>query len=126
MNEETIIIYRKDNKVIALDKRTGTSAEATCSPEDTFNFMTGVEIALDRLKEKVTPKLKVGDIVIGNEKADKEYCYTKKGAIGKVRTILDSGRIVVDFIPSTLNMSPYTTSYDVDVDCFNLVEFGGE
>lgn len=122
MNEETIVIYRKGNKVIALDKRTGTSAEATCSPENTFNFMTGAELAFDRLKEKVMPKVKIGDIVIGNEKANKTYAYTRKGAIGKVRAIFDKS-IAVDFISSTLDGTPFTTSFDVDPDCFDLVEF---
>lgn len=31
---ETIVIYRKDNKVIALDKSTGEKAEAKCNPVD--------------------------------------------------------------------------------------------
>ena len=46
---ETIVIYRKGNETIALDKRTGKKAVAKCSPEDTFNFGTGAELAFRRL-----------------------------------------------------------------------------
>lgn len=46
---ETIVIYRKDNETIALDKRTGKKAVAKCSPEDTYNFETGAKLAFDRL-----------------------------------------------------------------------------
>ena len=46
---ETIVIYRKDNEVIALDKRTGKKAIAKCSPEDTFDFNIGAKLAFGRL-----------------------------------------------------------------------------
>lgn len=46
---ETIVIYRKDNEVIALDKRTGKKAIAKCSPEDKFDFNIGAKLAFDRL-----------------------------------------------------------------------------
>lgn len=53
---EIIVIYSNQNKVIALDKRTGNKAETICSPEDTFDFEFGAKLAFDRLmgrKEKV-------------------------------------------------------------------------
>lgn len=46
---ETIILYHKDNRVIALDKSTGEKAEAICSPEDTFDFYIGAKLAFQRL-----------------------------------------------------------------------------
>ena len=46
---ETIVIYRKDQSVIALDKTTGKTAEARCNPADTFDFMTGAKLAFERL-----------------------------------------------------------------------------
>lgn len=56
--QETIVIYRKDNEVIALDKATGKKAIAKCSPEDTFDFNIGAKLAFDRLvnsnKESIT------------------------------------------------------------------------
>lgn len=61
---ETIVIYRKDNKVIALDKSTGKTATARCNPADTFDFMTGAKLAFDRLTN-AEKRFKVGDIVRG-------------------------------------------------------------
>lgn len=46
---ENIVIYRKGNEVVALDKRTGKKAIAKCSPEDTFDFNIGAKLAFDRL-----------------------------------------------------------------------------
>lgn len=46
---ETIVIYRKENETIALDKRTGKKAVAKCCPEDTYDFNTGAKLAFDRL-----------------------------------------------------------------------------
>lgn len=70
---ETIVIYRKDNKVIALDKSTGEKAEAKCNPADEFDFRTGAKLAFNRLMgEAVKPdngvrevkrKAKVGDYI---------------------------------------------------------------
>lgn len=52
-------------------------------------------------------KFKIGDVVIGNDKADKEYFVTKKGYIGKV-TDNDGKNICLD------NM------YWVDPECFDI------
>ena len=46
---ETIIIYRNDRKVIALDKTTGKKTEASCNPTDKFDFHTGAKLAFQRL-----------------------------------------------------------------------------
>lgn len=48
-NNETIVIYRDGNKVIATNKATGEKAEAKCSPEDEFDFSVGAKLAFDRL-----------------------------------------------------------------------------
>lgn len=47
--DETIVIYRNENKVIALDKSTGKKAEARCNPADDFDFHVGARIAFERL-----------------------------------------------------------------------------
>lgn len=63
---EMIVIYRKDNKVVALDKATGKEGVARCAPEDTFNFETGAKLAFKRLVGEDTaaePKFKVGEFV---------------------------------------------------------------
>lgn len=71
--DTTIVIYRNDNKVIALDKSTGEKAEAKCNPADEFDFRTGAKLAFNRLMgEDVKPdngvrevkrKAKVGEYV---------------------------------------------------------------
>lgn len=71
--QETIVIYRNDNKVVALDKSTGDRTEAKCNPADEFDFHTGVKLAFNRLMgEDVKPdngvrevkrKAKVGEYV---------------------------------------------------------------
>lgn len=49
IKNDTIVIYREDNKVIALDKTTGKKAIACCNPTDTFDFRTGAKLAFSRL-----------------------------------------------------------------------------
>lgn len=47
--EKTIVIYSKENKVIAFDKSTKERAEARCNPADEFDFYTGARLAFYRL-----------------------------------------------------------------------------
>lgn len=73
VGSETIVIYRKDNKVIALDKSTGEKAEANCNPADEFDFRTGAKLAFNRLMgedvktdngvREVKRKAKVGEYI---------------------------------------------------------------
>lgn len=99
---ETIVIYRKDNKVIALDKSTGEKAEANCNPADEFDFRTGAKLAFNRLMgEDVKPdncvrevkrKAKVGEYVkVVNEKSI--FNTYKNGEIFKVTYVTKSGCI---------------------------------
>lgn len=74
---ETIVIYRKDNEVIALDKRTSKKAIAKCSPEDTFDFNVGAKLAFNRLmngnKESTTVedmRKKLNDYCQGRDCSD--------------------------------------------------------
>lgn len=70
---ETIVIYRKDNKVVALDKSTGEKAEAKCNTADEFDFHTGAKLAFNRLMgecvksdngvREVNRKAKVGEYI---------------------------------------------------------------
>lgn len=56
-DDETIVIYRKGDEVVALDKRTGKKAVAKCSPDDTFDFNVGAKLAFERLTNNVTFRL---------------------------------------------------------------------
>lgn len=99
---ETIVIYRKDNKVIALDKSTGEKAEANCNPDDEFDFRTGAKLAFNRLMgedvkldngvREVKRKAKVGEYVkVVNEKS--VFNTYKNGEIFKVTYVTKSGCI---------------------------------
>ena len=99
---ETIVIYRKDNKVVALDKSTGEKAEAKCNPADEFDFRTGAKLAFNRLMgddvkpdngvREVKRKAKVGEYVkvVNAKPAIPSY---KNGDIFKVTYVTASGCI---------------------------------
>lgn len=53
-----IIIYIDNNKVIAVDKATGKTGVAYCNPEDEFDFFTGADLAYNRLRGRVRPSSK--------------------------------------------------------------------
>ena len=102
VGSETIVIYRNDNKVVALDKSTGEKAEAKCNPADEFDFRTGAKLAFNRLMgEDVKPdngvrevkrKAKVGEYVkVVNEKS--VFNTYKNGEIFKVTYVTKSGCI---------------------------------
>jgi hypothetical protein len=97
---ETIVIYRNDNKVVALDKSTGEKAEANCNPADEFDFRTGAKLAFNRLMgedvkldngvREVKRKAKVGEYVkVVNEKS--VFNTYKNGDIFKVTYVTKSG-----------------------------------
>ena len=97
---ETIVIYRKDNKVIALDKSTGEKAEAKCNPADEFDFRTGAKLAFNRLMgEDVKPddgvrevkrKAKIGEYIKVVD-AHSIFGTYKNGDILKVTDVTSAG-----------------------------------
>lgn len=102
VGSETIVIYRNDNKVIALDKSTGEKAEAKCNPADEFDFRTGAKLAFNRLMgedvkldngvREVKRKANVGEYVkVVNEKS--VFNTYKNGEIFKVTYVTKSGCI---------------------------------
>ena len=103
IKEEGIVIYRKGDKVYALDKQTGEKASAKCHRDDEFDFKKGAEIAFNRLleKEPVKPqgykagdKVKVrSDLNVGasyysrDGKTNDSFVYDMKRFAGKIVTI---------------------------------------
>lgn len=93
IEDETIVIYRKDNKVIALDKSTGEKSEASCNPADEFDFRTGAKLAFNRLMGgvcEVKRKAKVGEYI---KIVDAKPCWVsyKNGDVFKVVSVYKSG-----------------------------------
>jgi hypothetical protein len=99
---ETIVIYRNDNKVVALDKTNGKKAEAKCNPADEFDFHVGAKLAFSRLMgddvktdigvREVKRKAKVGEYI---KVVDAMPCLIpyKNGDIFKVNCVTTSGCI---------------------------------
>lgn len=100
IKDETIVIYRKDNKVVALDKSTDEKAEAKCNPADEFDFRTGARLAFNRLMgEDVKPgngvrevkrKAKVGEYIKVVD-AHSIFGTYKNGDILKVTDVTSAG-----------------------------------
>lgn len=63
IGNETIVIYRDDNEVTALDKSTGKKAIARRNPADEFDFLIGAKLAFSKLmgelEENQQDKLKI-------------------------------------------------------------------
>lgn len=99
----TIVIYRKDNKVIALDKSTGEKAEASCNPADEFDFRTGAKLAFNRLTgenvkldngvREVKRKAKVGEYIKIVDARPLFNAY-KNGDVFKVVSVYKSGVVI--------------------------------
>lgn len=88
--QEKIVIYRDDQKVIALDKCTGEKAEARCNPSDTFDFSIGARIAFDRLipnyeAAATEPKAFTGEAVFKGTKTFYDTDFT----IGRIYSFSD-------------------------------------
>lgn len=100
IKDETIVIYRKDNKVVALDKSTGKKAEAKCNPADEFDFRTGAKLAFSRLMgedvktddgvREVKRKAKVGEYIKVVD-AHSFFGTYKNGDILKVTDVTSAG-----------------------------------
>ena len=100
--QETIVIYRNNQKVVALDKTTGEKAEAKCNPADEFDFHVGAKLAFNRLMgddvkpddgvREVKRKAKVGEYV---KVVYAMPCFIpyKNGDIFKVNCVTASGCI---------------------------------
>lgn len=61
---ECIVIYRRGNEVIALNKIDGSKAVAKCHPDDDFDFMVGAKLAFQRLvgEETVEPDNNLSEV----------------------------------------------------------------
>lgn len=83
--QETIVIYRNDNKVVALDKSTGKKAEAKCNPADEFDFRTGAKLAFNRLMgEDVKPDNGVREV-------------KRKAKVGEYIKIIDAKSLLISY-----------------------------
>lgn len=114
---ETIVIYRKDNEVIALDKRTGKKAIAKCSPEDTFDFNIGTKLAFDRLMNGNKESITIEDM----RKKPRSYCRSRRCCTGcKLFSHVCRCGLGVSFNSKT-RTGDYEMSDEEIKDAFNIV-----
>lgn len=120
---ERIVIYRNDNKVIALDKSTGKTAMARCNPADTFDFMTGAKLAFDRLTN-AEKRFKVGDIVRGKYGSSDYYGITNDNMTrGEVVGASSDGKCIdIKIIDYKGRLFINRTFYNLNSKYFELVE----
>lgn len=102
-SEDVIVIYRKENKVIAHNKATGEKAIAKCSPEDTFDFNIGAKLAFERLmstrrivkldKYEIGDKVKIVDAWTDKTWENSEGLMDKYlGTVMTIRDITQKGK----------------------------------
>lgn len=113
---DRIVVYidKKDpSKVVAKDVSTGKTGVAKCSPEDIFDFYTGAKLAMNRLLGAEENKFYVGQLVIGNEGANR-YFITAEKTVWKVTAVRQNG-----FIEVSGPKSDIAGGFEVRPDCFD-------
>ena len=113
---ETIVIYRKDREVIAVDKVTGDKSIAKCSPEDTFDFNVGAKLAFDRLMNGNKENITVNDMRNRLE----SYCHCKSCIDCKLKSPTCRCGCGAHFMTKDDNGN-YTMSNEEIKDAFNIV-----
>lgn len=105
---ETIVIYRKGDEVIALDKSTGKKAVAKCSPADTFDFNTGAKLAFERL-------MGIGEVKEETKSYNGKIIFTKCDSNFTLHKIYEivNGYIMSDNNEKFPYVAPFKTIDDV-------------
>ena len=104
VGSETIVIYRNDNKVVALDKSTGEKAEAKCNPADEFDFRTGAKLAFNRLMgEDVKPDNGVREV-------------KRKAKVGEYIKIVDAQHWMITYKNGDIFKVIYTSKHGVVIE----------
>lgn len=120
IGNETIVIYREENKVIALDKSTGKKAEARCNPADDFDFHVGARIAFERLTgtekksvvKEVKRSAKVGEYIkIVDANPCSDGTHYKNGDIFKVTRTIKFGDEEIVKLTNKLGDYIYKSEY---------------
>ena len=108
----TVVIYTNGNKVIALDKLTGKTGVAICSPEDEFDFFTGADLAFERLRGRAKPAKERGPKYYNGE-----IVCVKTGAynltVGKIYKV-KNGKFFDDYGRVHGDVYPYVSFKDLN------------
>lgn len=127
---ETIVIYRKDNEVIALDKRTGKKAIAKCSPEDTFDFNVGAKLAFERLTSAKPDKVQLSELKPGETFKNGKHDFIVLDHVGNTTKVISKGfmaeNVVFDRDSKDYNTSNLKKVIEGDIQPFIEAEVGAE
>lgn len=122
VKNEHIVIYRKDNKVIASDESTGKQAIAKCSPEDEFDFYTGAKLAFERLtKKKIKFELPIA--VWCENRKEIETLFNKAGLNKSDYSLGFPVRIFIDDESPLSYTYSYRKDYRAKRKVFEYVDF---
>lgn len=113
---ETIVIYRKDREVIAVDKVTGDKAIARCNPADEYDFHIGAKLAFDRLMSGNKESIPVEDM----RKRLNSYCRSRSCSDCKLKSPTCRCGCGAHFMTKD-NAGNYTMSDREIKDAFNIV-----
>lgn len=113
---ETIVIYRKDREVIAVDKVTGDKAIARCNPADEYDFHIGAKLAFDRLMNGNKENITVEDM----RKRLDSYCRNRSCGDCKLKSTTCRCGLGVHFMTKD-DAGNYTMSNREIEDAFNII-----
>lgn len=113
---ETIVIYRKDREVIAVDKTTGYKAIARCNPADEYDFRIGAKLAFERLMNGNKENITVEDM----RKRLRSYCEGRSCSDCKLKSPTCRCGHGAHFMAKD-NVGNYTMSDEEIKDAYNIV-----
>ena len=88
---ETIVIYSKGRKVIALDKTTGEKAIARCNPTDEYDFHVGAKLAFERLTDVKPDKVQLSELKPGETFKIGKHDFIVLGHVGSTTKVISKG-----------------------------------
>lgn len=95
---ETIVIYGKYRKVIALDKTTGEKAIARCNPSDEYDFHVGAKLAFERLIKEKSDKVQLSELKPGETFKIGKHDFIVLDHIGNTTKVISKGFIAENVV----------------------------
>lgn len=127
---ETIVIYRKDREVIALDKATGDKAIARCNPADEYDFHIGAKLALERLTNRKSVKAQLSELKPGETFKIGKHDFIVLDHVGNTEKVISKGfmaeNVVFDRDSKDYNTSNLKKVIERDIQPVIEAEIGAE
>ena len=127
---ETIVIYSKDRKVIALDKLTGEKAIARCNPADEYDFHVGAKLAFERLTSLKPDKVQLSELKPGETFKIGKHDFIVLDHAGNTTKVISKGfmaeNVVFDIDSKDYNTSNLKKVIERDIQPIIEAEVGAE